>query len=174
MYSIKINDTVIYGNSGVCKVAEIKSLEFSGNKSEYFVLKPIDDKNATVFLPVGNEMLVKRVKPVMSVDEAYALIDAMPSTNEAFIENDVERKRRYAEILGSGDRTGVVGIIRALYLLRRKKESAGKKLRISDAGFLKDAEKQLYGELSYVFNIPSESVPSFICERLRISEEDAV
>lgn len=167
----KINDIVIYGNAGVCEVAEIKRLAFSGSASEYFVLKPVDDKNATVFLPLENEALLKRVKPVMSVAEAYELINAMPSRAENWIENDVERKRRYAEILNGGDRADVVSVMKTLYFLRRKKEAAGKKLRISDEGFLKEAEKQLYGELSYVLNIPSENVPSFICERLGIDSE---
>lgn len=170
MFLPKVSDIVVYGTNGVCEITEIKEMEFLGKSSEYFVLKPIGDMKSTVFLPVDNDVLLKRVRPVLTSEEIYALIDTMPSEAENWIGNDTLRKKRYSEILSGGDRSEIIGIIKTLYLLRKKKEAAGKKLRISDASFLKEAEKQLYSEFAYVLNIPFEEVVAFICQRLGISD----
>ena len=170
MFLPKINDIVTYGTSGVCEITEIKEMEFLGKSSEYFVLKPIGDNKSTVFLPVDNEKLLKRVKPVLTVNGVYELINSMPSEAANWIENDAMRKKRYSEILCGGDRSELIGMVKALYATKKEKEAAGKKLRISDANFLKEAEKLLFGELSYVLNIPSEDVSAFICQKLGINE----
>ena len=161
-----INDIVTYGTSGVCEVTEIKEMDLMGNISEYFVLKPISDNKSTVFLPADNAELMERVRPVLTAKEVHSFIDSIEDVSGIWIDNDAMRKRRYSEILGSGEREEVMGVIKTLYALKMEREALGKKLRSSDEAFLKDAQKQLFGEFAYVLGIPSEEIAAFVMERL--------
>ena len=37
----QINDTVVYGAQGVCRIEEISKREMAGKAMEYYVLKPV-------------------------------------------------------------------------------------------------------------------------------------
>ena len=51
MYSI--NDTVLYGANGVCRVSDICQKEFSGTAKDYYILRPISNEALTIFVPVN-------------------------------------------------------------------------------------------------------------------------
>ena len=55
----QVNDTIIYGMNGICKIVDITSKSFSGKKSEYYILKPMNSQASTIYVPVKNETLQK-------------------------------------------------------------------------------------------------------------------
>ncbi len=70
----EVNDTVLYGIHGVCRIADIE--EEKG--AEYYVLRPVYDEKAKVFVPKGNERLylqqqsqTGRGKKLYKVDEKF-------------------------------------------------------------------------------------------------------
>lgn len=164
-------DTVIYGIHGICKITDIQIKKFMGEKAEYFVLSPVYDERATVFVPCGNENLTSKMKRIMSPSEIYDIIKAMPNEKQIWIENDQERKKAYSDILKNGDRKALVGLIKTLYVHKEKQMAKGKKLHIADENFLRDAEKILYEEFAHVLQIKREQVLPFIFEQIEITEK---
>ena len=57
----QVNDTIMYGTQGICKIVEITQKDFLGTKKEYYVLKPMSDSGATLFAPVNNEKQMENI-----------------------------------------------------------------------------------------------------------------
>ena len=48
-----VNDTVMYGNAGVCEIVDIRAQKFYQQPEKlYYVLKPIYEHNETIYCPV--------------------------------------------------------------------------------------------------------------------------
>ena len=62
----KIGEYVVYGNTGVCKVEDITTMDMVGTEKEYYVLVPVYNKNGRAFLPVDNTKVV--IRPVLTKD----------------------------------------------------------------------------------------------------------
>lgn len=71
-----IGEKIIYGENGVCTVERIAPLEMSGASKEklYYYLTPLVG-SGTYFAPVDTNAFMR---PIISRDEADALIDSMP------------------------------------------------------------------------------------------------
>ncbi len=164
MYSI--NDTVLYGANGVCRVSDICQKEFSGTAKDYYILRPISNEALTIFVPVNNKLLTDKIKRILSQKEICELISSLSNEPISWIEDDMERKEHYRSVLLSGNRRETLKMIRELYIHKQEQQSKGKKMHLSDEQFLKEAEKLLYSEFSLVLNIKEDEVPSFIAERI--------
>lgn len=51
-----INDTVLYGANGVCRITDICQKEFSGVIKDYYILTPLSNETMTIFVPVNNKL----------------------------------------------------------------------------------------------------------------------
>ncbi len=171
MQRFLVGDTVSYGIHGICKITNIKETDFGAAGEMYYILSPIFDEKATVYVPCEKELLVQRMKRVLSPAEIYALIREEQGDDEIYIENPTERKKRYTEILLEGDKKKMIRLIKALHFRKTAQVSKGKKLHISDEYFLKEAEKHLHEEFAYVLNISKEQVVPFILGELGIEEK---
>ncbi|WP_040197362.1 CarD family transcriptional regulator [Candidatus Soleaferrea massiliensis] len=166
----EINDTVLYGGHGVCRIVEIEERDLCGNRMEYYILKPVYDEKSTVFVPVHNEALTTKMRRILSVDEIYALIASMPNEDSKWIENENERKEKYREIISCGDRIQLIRAIKALYQHQQEQQARGRKLHLADERFFKEAEKMLYDEFALVLHIKPEQVFPFIQEQIHVSK----
>jgi len=164
----QINDLVLYGMDGVCKVEAITEQSFHGTTREYYVLKPLSKNAATIYVPTENEALKQKMRRVLSKEEIYALIRTIPTQESLWIEDETERKERYREILACGDRIQMVRMIKSLYLHQQEQQKKGRKLHLSDERFFKEAERILYDEFALVLNIRPEQVLPFIAEEIHI------
>lgn len=72
------NDVIIYGGQGVCQITGIEEKVINGVKKTYFVLKPVSDRSATIFAPADNELVLNKMRRLLSKDEIHKLIDSMP------------------------------------------------------------------------------------------------
>ena len=59
-------------------LAEEIEREFDGQKLKYLVLHPLEKKTETVYVPVGNEKAMRKLRSILSEEEAETLIDALP------------------------------------------------------------------------------------------------
>ena len=71
-----IGEKIIYGENGVCTVEKIAPLDMTGASREklYYYLTPLVG-SGTYFAPVDTSAFMR---PIISRDEADALIDSMP------------------------------------------------------------------------------------------------
>ena len=59
------HDFVNYGAYGVCQVEDIRPIRFGPDtpRREYYVLKPISQDGASIFVPADNQKLMSRMRP---------------------------------------------------------------------------------------------------------------
>ena len=162
----QIGDTLLYGTEGVCKMEEICEMKVRSAKAKYYVLRPLFHDGATVFVPVDNEVLTAKMRPLLTVEEINALLEKVSSEKEIWIEDAAERKAEFQKILTGGDRSNILRMIRTLYLRRRALQEKGKRLRSSDEQMLRDAEKLLNDELALVLGISQREVPDYVRRRI--------
>lgn len=159
-------DTVIYGASGVCEIDEITIRSFCGENREYYVLRSVYCAGETVFVPTDNDVLTGKMYPALTRDEIDGLLTRLPADAPAWIESDDERKIRFAEILTSGDREALIGMIRSLYDHRERQEKRGRKLHLADERSFREGEKLLCEEFAHVLQIRPEQVADYIRKKL--------
>lgn len=149
----KVNDVIIYGTQGVCKIVDIEEKAVSGVKKTYFVIKPIHDNGSTIFAPTDNEYVLKKMRKLLSKAEINKLIDSMLDEDIVWVKNDNDRKEYYRKILASGDHMELIKMIKGIYSHKKEREAEGKRLHMVDEHFFKDAEQILYNEFQYVLNL---------------------
>ncbi len=162
----KVNDTVVYGAQGICRISGITTKIIKKQQKKYYVLSPLYKENSQIFVPLDNENLTQKMNKVMSENEIKELISSLPSEECKWIEDDNERKTIYRKALESGDRHSVVKVIKALYEEQQRRKAEKKKLSVSDEMILSQAENLLYDELAAVLNIKPEEVLPFIREKV--------
>lgn len=163
----QVNDVIIYGTQGVCKITGTEEKTVSGKKKTYFILKPVSNQGATIFAPTDNEVVLRKMRRLLTRDEIHKLIDSMRSENAVWVANESERKELYKSTLAKGDRMELIKMIKAIYTHKKEREAEGKRLHLSDERFFKDAEQILYNEFQYVLDLGGrDDLMSYIFGRL--------
>lgn len=171
MYSV--GETVLYGSQGVCKIVGTDEKKIGGSKVKYFVLKPVYDENSTLFVPLSNNDLMSKMRSVLSAEEIYEMIKAMPDEDTIWIDDENERKQKYQQIISQADRKKLVQLIKTLYLHKISQQEKGRKLHQCDEIILKQAEKLLYDEFALVLKIKPDEVLPLIMQQIEVEKKDA-
>lgn len=164
----QINDTVLYGAEGVFRITDTTQMDFLGEKKDYFVLESLSDGKSAVYVPMWNESMLAKMRRILSKEEIYEIIKAMPDEELIWIDDENQRLVEYKEILLKGDHREIIKLIKTLYIHKEKQKAVGKNLHKVDEKFLKDAEKLLHDEFAYVLEIKPEQVVPFIQQRIKL------
>ena len=163
MYSI--GDKIIYGENGVCTVDRIAALPMAGSPRDkmYYHLSPFVG-TGVYFAPVDSNVFMR---PVISREEAEALIDAMPGIEPAVCNdnrfNHVDAF--YKELFRRHSCEALVAIVKGL---RQRMAERKTKSSLAEAT-LKRAKDMLHGELAVALEIDLKDVEEYI--RSRIGEK---
>lgn len=157
MYSIE--DLVVYGIHGVCRIADVEEKNIDGKKVSYYVLVPEDQTGAKFYVPIHNAAAVAKLRPLLTKEALEALLRSKEVRQDAWITDESKRKQRYKELIGSGERAAIISMVRALHIQKDQQMAAGRKFHLCDENFLRDAEKLLSSEISRVLNMtPAEAI----------------
>lgn len=162
----QIDDVVVYGLHGVCRITEIAEKEFAGEAHLYYTMHPVFDNRSTFFVPVDNEKSQKKIRTLLSSEEIRELIHTMPQQKAIKVTDEKHRKDTYKIIIESGDRQQIMRLVKTLYERRKAQEKAGKKQHLVDERFMKEAETVLYDEFAFVLHIERDSVVDYIRKEL--------
>lgn len=162
MYAV--NDTVMYGQSGICKITEICDRKFGRETLKYYVLRPIYGDNTVIYCPVDSDKV--RIRKLLSAEEVVALIREMPAQQGDWIENDNLRKEAQTEILRRGDHKELIALIKTLYRKCTETENSGRRFHRADAEAMAQAEKMLYQEFAQALDIAPDEVVPFIIGKI--------
>ena len=160
----QIGDFVVNTNNGICEIMDMVTMNMSGVNKEYYLLVPISEKTAKVYIPV--DMASQRIRLAMNKAEALALIESIQNIDEAYIQNEKEREKTYKEALNSRDPKRLVGIIKTLYLRKQERVEAGKKNTAVDERYFKLAENHLHSELSFALGLNRAQITELIISNL--------
>lgn len=160
----QVNDTVIYGNHGVCRITEIGTLSISmaDKQKQYYTLRPIYQPSAVIYAPVENPKTLMR--PVISKEEAENLIKEVPEIDSVWIANEKEREHQYKAALQTCDCRELVKIIKTLYMRKAARIQNGKKVTAVDEKYFRLAEAQLYEELAYALDMEKSQIAPYISD----------
>ena len=167
----KIGQNVVYGGNGVCKITEIKEMSFFNEEAkEYYVLEPIFTKQtSTMYVPLDNEVMVKKLCPVISRDEAIELIKNLGKTSVEWIEDKNLRKDTYNTIVSRGTRKEIMGVIMTVLERQAQLISEGKRLNMQDEKTLADAESRMNAEIALALDMRPEDVPDYIRREAKLA-----
>ncbi len=160
----QIGEYVVKANNGVCSVDDIVHLNMSGvdKKKEYYLLVPIEDKGAKIYVPVDKAQ--ENLREVLSSEAAWDLIRGIPQIESIWITNDKLREQEYKAAIKSGRPEALVGIIKNLYDRREARMAEGKKSTAVDERYFRLAENMLYSELAFAIGKEKEDMGDIIKE----------
>ena len=159
----QVGELIIYGKTGVCEVTEI-TLDAAGSAAGY-VLNPLY-RNSSISIPADNPKVFTR--PVISRDEAMALIHALPALEaEPYVCRNLNQLRTYyMERLNCRSCLELARLAKSLYLKQKQAEAQKKKFGSVDERFLREAENLLFGEMAVALGIERDEVQKFIANCL--------
>lgn len=164
----KKGEYVVKANTGICIIDDIimKQLTETAPSKEYYVLIPLNDEKARLFVPTTSDS--SNMRPAMTEEEAWELIRSIPEIEVKWIENDKTREKEYKEVMRSNDPTALVSIIKNLYTRNRRREEQGKKVTAVDDRYFKLAELTLYSELAHALGKKTADMQSVISSVLNV------
>lgn len=160
MYTV--GEKIIYGENGVCTISKVAPLNMSGASAEklFYYLEPLVG-SGTYYTPVDSGAFMR---PIISREEAEALIDAMPSIEPAICRdnrfNHVDAF--YKELFRQHSCEALVAIVKGLR--ERMNEKKTKSSRAEST--MKRAKDMLHGELSIALGMDIGEVEGYILERI--------
>ena len=162
----EIGNQVLYGIHGICTVTAIERMRFGKEKAKYYCLEPVEQPGARFYVPVENAAAVAKLRRLLSREELLELLHSEEVRNYPWIADENQRKLRCRELIGSGDRAQLMGMIGALHRHKQTQLEAGRKFHQSDENFLNDAQKLLNAEFALVFGLESKDVSTFILREM--------
>lgn len=161
-------DFVTYGSKGVCEISAVTTLQLEGIPKDrlYYEMRRVTDVRAKVFTPVENEGGKSVLRPVLSEEEATALLERIPQLAHPWIRDDRTREEAYREIINSCDADGMLAMIKALYHFRRERALLGRKLPAMDSKYLRTAQENLFAELALALQLTAKEVEQFVTEKI--------
>lgn len=165
---LNLGEMVMYGTTGVCIVEKIEERKIGKEVKSYYVLKPVAQASATVFLPADNETLLLKAREVLTADEVKTIIGEVLNEPDIWVESDGERKLRFSEIISSGDRKEFLLLLRTLYNRQKFLSDKGKRLHLSDERFLKESQRLVFDEFSIALSIGLDDIGMFIKKELKL------
>lgn len=160
MYSV--GEKIIYGENGVCTVEQIAPLPMSGASKDkmYYHLTPYVG-SGKYYAPVDSGAYMR---PVMSRDEALALIDSMPGIEPAVCNdsrfNHVDAF--YKDLFKQHSNEALIAVIKGLRCRMAERKTKSSRAEAT----MKRARDILHGELSVALEIEFRDVEAYILDRV--------
>ncbi len=161
----KMNDLIIYGSCGVCKIIEVGVPDITGidKNKQYYTLMPINTRGKFIYTPIDNQKVLMR--KTITEEQAKELIDLIPFIPALKSGNQKLMEEKYKKAINSLDFTELIKMIKALEEKQQEKLIEGKKLSMSDERYMKQAEDLLYSELAIVLKRPKDDMKAYIERR---------
>jgi CarD family transcriptional regulator len=168
MDNFEKGEKVIYSVNGVCEITDITEKVFGKTVMRYYVLKPISNNEATLFVPVNNENLVRKMKRLMTQSQLDKVLNDISEKEVEWNSNEVIRKEEFRNTISFGNISEILILLKSIWLHRRTQNSKGRKLHISDEMYLREAEKIIKEEISTVIGVEQDDVIPYVKNKILI------
>lgn len=160
MYSV--GEYVVKANKGVCRIENIMHLDMPGIDKDqlYYYMIPLEAPNSKLYVPVDDKK--NEIRKIMTEEQAWDVINAIPGIEATWIVNDKQREQKYKEVIQSRDPQALVGIIKCMYIRKQERNAQGKKSTAVDEHYFKLAEESLYSELAFAIGREKSEMKSLI------------
>lgn len=153
---------LVYGTHGICRVEEVTYplMKTADRERLYYVLQPIYANGNKIYVPVDS--LRSNLRRVITKEECGALLDLIPRLEALLVDNEKQREQVYKTAMLSNDCREWVKVIKTIYLRKHQRMSQGKKMTLVDERYLRMAQDNLYGEMSFALGEDKEDMESYI------------
>lgn len=159
-----VGEKIVYGGVGLMEIVDVREECFGDTPRNYYVLRQLGaSSDSQTFVPVDNERLVALMYPILTKEEALALISRASSIPD-FVWNTDNRIRaeRFKATIESGNRDEILSLIKTVREVNGIRREEGKKNSLADENALKKAEKLLYSELSEAIGVGEAEIAEMI------------
>lgn len=154
-------DYISYSGHGVCRIVDVRSMDFGSGEQEYLVIEPIAPGNATIYLPASNPLLSFRMRPVLTREEIDAIIFSVKNDQMSWTADRKQRTLQFQQILSRRDTRELLLLASCLH--KRKIE---KGLPSSELEILHKVEGMVEQEFSFALNISRAEIGQYIRDKL--------
>ena len=160
-----VDDYIMYGKTGVCKVVDITNEKFiNGEKRKYYILSPIYNNDTIIKIPLDNDKVPMR--KVISKGDMTSLINDIPNMEILWIDDEKKRIAQFETMLKSGQCEELIKLIKSIKFSKKYARSIGKKLEKPDRDIMKEAERLLTEEFAIILNVYPNEASSYILSQI--------
>ena len=143
-----INDNIMYGNVGVCRIDGILSGDKIGMNPDkkYYKLYSYGEKEV-IYTPIDTNVFMRKI---MTKEQIKELIHKIPNLETIKIHSK-----------------NMLMLIKTIYKKNLDRKKDGKKERTIENIFFKEAQEKLHLEIAIAFGIDIEEVPKIIENELK-------
>lgn len=161
-----VGQVVVYSATGVCEIEKIEEKSFGSFSAKYYILRPLMQKAATIFVPMENSKLTEKIHDILSKEEFEEVFKEVAKRKPVRPDTEEERKECFSEVTSKGDRENLILIVYDLRLMQKDQVESGRRLHIADERLLNFAENLLSEEVAYVYGIPKEEALEFVKQKV--------
>lgn len=166
----QVGDRVLYGIHGVCCVKKAEERMLDGTRRLFLVLEPEGQDGCQYLIPTHNAAAMAKLRPLLTKQALQLLLSSDQVRKSEWITDENRRKSTYRELIAGGDTAVLLQMIYSLYRHQIEQSQQGKKFHQCDENFLRDAEKQLAGEISVVLDMESTEALQYLRRKLKEAE----
>lgn len=157
-----VDDYVVYGSEGVCRIVNIGRADITGldREKDYYTLVPVY-KSGRIITPTDSSIVMRRV---ISKESAQSLVSNIKAIGEELqVPQDAKLAAAYyRDLVRTYDCGKLISVIKHIYNKQRGLVSAKKNLPAVDLKYLKMAQDILFGELAFALGIAPNEVKGYI------------
>ena len=159
-----VGEKIVYGGVGLMEIVDVREESFADVPRKYYVLREVSSSSdSQTFVPVDNQRLTSSMYPILTKEEACSLLSRISSIRCLEWHNDNRiRAEKFKAIIDSGNREGLLSLIKTVHEANSCRRKEGKKKSLADENALRKAEKLLYSELAEVLDITEAEVAEMI------------
>lgn len=161
-------DYVNYSTQGICEIEDVRLIKFNFDSQarKYYILKPVHQKNACIYVPIDNQKLLGQMRPILSSDEIDKTILSVRNSEIPWTKDRKQRTSEFQAILSRRDEKELLQLASCLYL---KSKDGTKGFCSSDSQILKKVETIIAQEFSFSLKINPQDIGPYIRQKLNLS-----
>ena len=156
------DEHVIYASNGICTVEDVKQMSFIKGEPEktYYILRPQNDKNSTIYIPQDNQLLISKMRAPISAAE----IEKAAKSTEAceWIEDRKQRSLYYRELFTAPHPVELLSALKAILKKHAELTEAGKKACAIDRDTYENALIHIKNEFTFVLGDDAQKADEYI------------
>lgn len=155
---------VVYASNGICLIEDIKKMSFVRGEPEklYYILRPLNDKNSTIYIPQDNEILLGKIRNIVTKGEIETIITDVKKNDIEWIEDRKLRSASYRELLANPHPAVLLPLIKGISKKNLELSEIGKKLASTDRDAFENSLRYVKDEFAFALGIESAGINDYI------------
>ncbi len=153
-----------YGGTGICRVDRVERMPFPDEQHMRLCceLKPISNPAMAILVPMDNENLCAKMKPLLTHEEIDGMIAFVKAQPSLWVEDRKQRNAEFRRMLSSGETCTLLQLLRTMAEQEDVLRTVRKKLSAADFVVRKEAMRIVTEEFMYSLHISAEEAEQLI------------